>query len=123
MLLTFLPRPGCYMCHLRLRNCNTPTKGDQASAAVPKNGPSLEELKEYPSDEDEILSTWSTRARLWEDLYASGGGRRIMCDDHRQCLPRAIDTESHEVCIHMFHFPRAHPGQKEFLDEGANGEG
>lgn len=53
------------MCHRGLSFCdaaveNSPKEGDMQSL--------LESLKVYPDDEDEILSSWSDRALLWEGI-------------------------------------------------------
>ncbi|PVF93206.1 hypothetical protein CPB86DRAFT_128641 [Serendipita vermifera] len=72
LLTDFCLRPGCYMCHRGLSFCdaaveNSPKEGDMQSL--------LESLKVYPDDEDEILSSWSDRALLWEGIDLNSAGR------------------------------------------------
>ncbi|PVF99139.1 hypothetical protein CPB86DRAFT_670478, partial [Serendipita vermifera] len=57
-----LTLPGCYMCHRGLRFC------DAAVESVPEDRNqdiSVNTLRIYPEDEDEILSTWEERVGLW----------------------------------------------------------
>ncbi|PVF96810.1 hypothetical protein CPB86DRAFT_858731 [Serendipita vermifera] len=39
----------------------------------------IERIAEYPDSEDEILATWGTRARLWDELNPDGGRRVETC--------------------------------------------
>jgi hypothetical protein len=75
---------------------------------APENESRLEKLRQYPINEDEILSTWTARATLWKDSHESGGGRIMACDDHRKYPTRVIDTESHEVRLYTFYFTKSH---------------
>lgn len=75
-VLLDLTLPGCYMCHRGLRFCDAPVQN------VPKEGNTqglLEALQVYPEDEDEILSSWSDRALLWENIDQNGAGRVMHC--------------------------------------------
>jgi hypothetical protein len=56
----------------------------------------LEQLRDYPSDENEILATWTSRASLWDNLNSDGGGRVKRCP--RRGRDYLIDADS---CDHI----------------------
>jgi hypothetical protein len=53
-------------------------------------------VKAYPISEDEILSTWKTRASLWTQLHISGGGRIFRCVTHNFHPVKVIDMNSYD---------------------------
>jgi hypothetical protein len=84
IVIDVLSRPGCYMCHRKLLPCNVSSDINRLNNTDSENASILEQLRDYPSDEDEILATWTTRASLWDSLNGGGGGRV------RWCLGRGI---------------------------------
>jgi hypothetical protein len=75
--------------------CDAPIKATQLSQANLENEAFLERIKDYPSSEDEILSTWVTRASLWSGLNDSGGGRIFRCTANITHLEKNIDMYSY----------------------------
>jgi hypothetical protein len=64
---------GCYMCHRALKPCKKrmAEKVEYPELVTPSSpvfeGPYPWCLLDYPDTEDEILSTWESRASLWEN--------------------------------------------------------
>jgi hypothetical protein len=56
-------------------------------------------LKDYPDREEEILSTWATRANLWSGVNKNGGGRALKCTAHSTHPMKSIDVYSYEENI------------------------
>ncbi|PVF93221.1 hypothetical protein CPB86DRAFT_129006 [Serendipita vermifera] len=75
-ILLDLTLPGCYMCHRGLRFCDAPVEGSPKRDDMKDT---MAALQVYPDDEDEILSSWSDRALLWENIDQNGAGRVMSC--------------------------------------------
>ncbi|CAG8686725.1 15798_t:CDS:2, partial [Acaulospora colombiana] len=75
-ILLDLNLPGCYMCHRGLRFCNIVVENASKTDNIQD---SIEALKVYPNEEDEILSSWTDRALLWEGIDRNTAGRLLRC--------------------------------------------
>jgi hypothetical protein len=61
-------RPGRFMGHRILRNYAYTTSESPTSNGRLDHQTLLKALSEYPDNDDEILESWDTRARLWSGV-------------------------------------------------------
>ncbi|PVF94335.1 hypothetical protein CPB86DRAFT_713410 [Serendipita vermifera] len=95
--------PGCLKCHRALKICGlrplvlySETEDPEMTyrSRSPVTVPIPSGILEYPETEDEILSTWKSRASLWRELHDQYGlPRPIACARHLGRSPRfALET-------------------------------
>ncbi|PVF90967.1 hypothetical protein CPB86DRAFT_746114 [Serendipita vermifera] len=72
--------PGCLKCHRMLRACNEPIIDNGEDPNLYEDDDTmLLRLQEYPDEDEEILSTWDTRVKLWDDLERLAKFREPTC--------------------------------------------
>jgi hypothetical protein len=80
---------GCYLCHRALKLCKERMsvelikKKSRNPDLVVLEGPYPWCLLDYPDTEDEILSTWESRASLWESHKDHFWIREFMCYEYK----------------------------------------
>jgi hypothetical protein len=96
------------MCHRALKPCKSPMsiKFDCPGFVTPDSpvfeGPYPLCLLDYPETEDEILSTWESRASLWESHKDHFWIRQFICSGSRD--PGLVLYSKDDEGAFRFHF-------------------